>query len=60
MIAGQKYALTEVKVILSDILRKYKVVPPSSEYPDINLISDVILRSKTGVNVRLLNRKHEL
>ncbi|XP_050678949.1 cytochrome P450 4C1-like isoform X1 [Leptidea sinapis] len=54
---GQKFAMMELKVILSGIVKKFKVLPVDME---LQLCADVVLRSENGVNVKLLPRNEFL
>ncbi|XP_075227554.1 cytochrome P450 4C1-like [Lycorma delicatula] len=53
---GQRFGMLEIKVIISGILRKFKILPPLADCPDIILGLDAVLRSLTGIHVRLENR----
>lgn len=55
-IPGQKFAILEEKVILSNILRKFKV-EAVEKMEDLTIISEIILKSKSGIKVRLAPRK---
>ncbi|XP_075228426.1 cytochrome P450 4C1-like isoform X3 [Lycorma delicatula] len=52
---GQKFAMLEIKSVISAIVRKFKILPPI-DCPDIVLGSELVLRSLTGVYIRLENR----
>ncbi|KAJ2950765.1 hypothetical protein O0L34_g9029 [Tuta absoluta] len=51
---GQKFAMMELKVVLSAMIRYFKVLPCDQEPI---LCADLILRSENGVHVRLERRK---
>ncbi|KAI5641923.1 cytochrome p450 domain-containing protein [Phthorimaea operculella] len=51
---GQKFAMMELKVVLSAVIRQFKVLPYDQEPI---LCADLILRSENGVHVRLERRK---
>lgn len=53
---GQKFAMLEEKVILSSILRKFKI-EAVEKMEDMTIISEIILKSKSGIKVRLAPRK---
>lgn len=52
---GQKFAMLELKATLSAIVRRFKILPPIN-CPDIVVGSELVLKSLTGVYVRLENR----
>ncbi|XP_075226509.1 cytochrome P450 4C1-like isoform X1 [Lycorma delicatula] len=52
---GQKFAMLEMKAVISAILRNFKILPPD-DCPDIVLVMEVMLKSLSGVYVRLENR----
>ncbi|KAI7815711.1 cytochrome p450 [Rhyzopertha dominica] len=52
---GQRYAMLEMKTILSKLLRCYKILPSVPEHKLI-LTQDAILRSKNGVLIRIERR----
>lgn len=52
---GQKFAMLELKAVLSAVIRKFRILPPIN-CPDIVVGSELVLRSRTGVFVRLENR----
>ncbi|XP_075226730.1 cytochrome P450 4C1-like isoform X3 [Lycorma delicatula] len=52
---GQKFAMLEIKVIVSAVLRSFKILSPV-DCPDIILGIQIVLRSITGIHVRLENR----
>nr|AUN86404.1 cytochrome p450 4L10 [Spodoptera litura] len=51
---GQKFAMMELKITISEIIKHFHILPV-----DVTpqLCSDLILRSKNGVNVRFMPRK---
>ncbi|GBP23750.1 Cytochrome P450 4d1 [Eumeta japonica] len=51
---GQKFAMMEMKLCVSSIIRKFKILP-SNEDPI--LCGDLILRSKNGIQLKILPRK---
>lgn len=56
MISGRKYAMLKLKILLSTILRNYKVY---SDIPqkDWKLQADIILKRSDGFMIRLEPRK---
>lgn len=52
---GQKFAILEEKVILSSVLRKFKV-EALDRREDLTLMCEQILRPKDGIRVRLTRR----
>ncbi|KAL0883733.1 hypothetical protein ABMA27_015844 [Loxostege sticticalis] len=50
---GQKFATLEMKVIISDVVKNFKILPLGEEPV---LAADLILRSKNGVKVKLQPR----
>lgn len=52
---GQKFAMYEVKSMLSSIVRNYKIVSVESR-DEIDLVSEFILRTYNGINVKLERR----
>lgn len=52
---GQRFALLEEKVVLSSVLRNFRVVSDTPE-ADLQLMFEVVLRSRGGNHVRLLPR----
>jgi cytochrome P450 family 4 len=55
-IAGQKFAMLELKSLLSTLLRKYTFSLGDSE-DKMKLIGELVLRSTTGINLRIESRK---
>ncbi|XP_044737542.1 cytochrome P450 4C1-like [Chrysoperla carnea] len=52
---GQKFAIQEIKLILSSILRSFKVISLSNQH-DVQIQSAFILTSKEGLKFRLVPR----
>lgn len=52
---GQKFALMEEKVILTHLLRKFRI-EACDKTEDLRLTADIILRSRDGVNIKLHKR----
>ncbi|RVE41958.1 hypothetical protein evm_013398 [Chilo suppressalis] len=50
---GQKFAMMEMKVTISEIIRKFKVLPTGDE-PQLS--ADLILRSLNGVKLKIVPR----
>ncbi|KAH9641625.1 hypothetical protein HF086_016137 [Spodoptera exigua] len=53
-IFGQKFAMMELKITISEIVKHFHILPVD-EPPQLS--ADLILRSKNGVKVRLMPRK---
>lgn len=51
-ILGQKFAMLEMKTVISGILRKY-ILEPVDTPNTITLVQDFMLRSKDGIKIRL-------
>lgn len=52
---GQKFAMYEEKSVLSSVIRNYKITSIEKR-DEINLISELILRTHHGINVKLERR----
>ncbi|CAH0714221.1 unnamed protein product, partial [Brenthis ino] len=52
---GQKFAMLELKIVLSGILRRYRLEPVTKP-DDLVFISDLVLRTKDPIYVRFLKR----
>lgn len=52
-ISGQKFAMMELKVVISEIVKNFVLLP--SEIEPV-LCADLTLRSETGVYVKLVPR----
>jgi cytochrome P450 len=55
-IAGQKYAMLELKSLLSTILRKYKLLLGDPE-EELKVVAELVLRSVKGINLKLESRE---
>ncbi|KAJ8981727.1 hypothetical protein NQ317_003792 [Molorchus minor] len=53
---GQKFAVLEAKSCLSKILRNFELQPASPEH-ELELVSEMVLKSKNGMRMKLVNRK---
>lgn len=53
---GQKYAQMEMKVLLTEIIRKY-VILPVTRRKDVKFIADLVLRTQKPVRVQFKLRK---
>ncbi|CAH3175339.1 unnamed protein product, partial [Porites lobata] len=54
---GQTFALTEVKITVAMILRKFKLsLDPANVVPVDDLIPELILRSKNGIRINISPR----
>lgn len=54
---GRKYAMLKLKVLLSTILRNFKIHSDLKE-KDFKLQADIILKRAEGFQVRVESRKH--
>lgn len=52
LILGRKYALLKLKVLLSTILRNYKIISDVRE-EDFKLQGDIILKRADGFKIRI-------
>ncbi|XP_062713552.1 uncharacterized protein LOC109401093 [Aedes albopictus] len=52
---GQKFAVAEIKSLISKLVRHYEVLPPKQPQPE-RLIAELVLRPDGGVPVRLRSR----
>ncbi|XP_022183858.1 cytochrome P450 4C1 [Nilaparvata lugens] len=52
---GQKFAMMEMKIVISTVLRHYRLITPP-DGPDINVVAELILRSVSGIHVKIENR----
>uniref|UniRef100_A0A1Y9GKX3 Uncharacterized protein n=1 Tax=Anopheles arabiensis TaxID=7173 RepID=A0A1Y9GKX3_ANOAR len=52
---GQKFAVAEIKSLVSKLLRNYEILPPVGQY-DETFIAELILRPEKGIYVRLQPR----
>eukprot|EP00795_Rhopilema_esculentum_P008283 gene8283-14241_t len=53
---GQKFALLEEKIVLSNFLRHYDITSLQSP-DDLDLSAEIILRTQTGLSVKISKRK---
>jgi len=53
---GQKFALLEEKIVLSQFLRRFNVTSLQSP-EDLDLSAEIILRTQSGLSVKISNRK---
>jgi hypothetical protein len=49
-VAGQKYAMLEIKATMSQLLRNYKLLPGTTP---LDITNEIVLKSTTGVNITL-------
>lgn len=54
--AGRKYAMLKLKILLSTILRNYRIHSDLKE-EDFKLQADIILKREEGFQVRIERRK---
>lgn len=55
-VLGRKYAMLKLKILLSTILRNYRVISDLNE-SDFKLQGDIILKREEGFQIRLQSRK---
>jgi cytochrome P450 family 4 len=53
-VAGQKYAMLEMKATVSQLLRNYKLLPGTTP---LDITNEVVLKSTVGMNITLETRK---
>ncbi|CAH1956006.1 unnamed protein product [Acanthoscelides obtectus] len=53
---GQKFAMNEVKSIVSKLVRNYKLLPTNPEHK-LKLVAEAVMKSKNGVKIRLARRE---
>jgi hypothetical protein len=56
LFSGQKFALLEEKVVISSLLRKYRVEAVDRR-EDLTLMGELILRPKHGLRIKIFPRK---
>ncbi|KAG5866854.1 hypothetical protein JTB14_015237 [Gonioctena quinquepunctata] len=56
---GRKFAMVELKSVLSKFLRNYEVLPATPPQPLV-LMAEVVLVSKTGAQISIKKRGVEL
>uniref|UniRef100_A0AAG5CW78 Cytochrome P450 n=1 Tax=Anopheles atroparvus TaxID=41427 RepID=A0AAG5CW78_ANOAO len=52
---GQKFAMAEIKSLVSKVLRNYEILAPAEQH-DESYVSELILRPGNGINIRLQPR----
>ncbi|XP_063976066.1 cytochrome P450 4c3 isoform X3 [Diachasmimorpha longicaudata] len=52
---GQKFALLEEKVVISGVLRKFRI-ESAERREDISITAELVIRAKNGLNVRITPR----
>lgn len=55
-IAGQKFALMEMKIVISAILKKFQLVAIDAPVEKV-IEQEIVLRPKNGIRIKLLPRK---
>jgi cytochrome P450 family 4 len=55
LFSGQKFALLEEKVVISSVLRKYRVEAVDRR-EDLTLMGELILRPKDGLRIKIFPR----
>lgn len=56
IVLGQKYAMLELKSILSNVLRKFELFPAKDFKPYV--IAEGVMKSGNGILVRFENRRY--
>lgn len=54
-VSGQKLAMLEIKIVIATLLRSYQLLPANDD-KSLTLTTELILRSKQGIPVRLIKR----
>jgi cytochrome P450 family 4 len=54
--AGQKFAMMELKSVLSKLLRKYKICL-GDPLEKLNFVAELVLKSRNGIRLKLAQRK---
>lgn len=57
MVTGQKFAMMEMKSIVSAILRNYKLLPVTN-FDDLLFQADLVLRNSNPVYVKFTKRQN--
>lgn len=55
---GQKFAMMEVKTVVSEIVRNFKL-EPITKVEDIEIIGDMVLRTKDPIRVKFIPREDQ-
>lgn len=55
-ILGQKFAMLHLKTVIAKIVLKYKLLP-AVPHVELNLIPELVLKSKSGICLKLERRK---
>ncbi|CAN7947280.1 unnamed protein product [Ixodes hexagonus] len=53
---GQKFAMSEEKIIMANILRKYKL-KSLTHRDEVGLVAEIVLRPKNGLRIKFIPRK---
>ncbi len=53
--SGQKFAMLEMKVALSKLVRNFRLLPPPQRF-SLDLAVEVVLKSRSGVMLRVEKR----
>jgi cytochrome P450 family 4 len=54
-VAGQKFAMLEIKATVCQLLRSYMLLPGTTP---LDITNEVVLKSTTGINITLKPRKN--
>lgn len=57
MFVGQKFAMMEMKILLTKIIVHYELLP-ASEHHELQPSVDVVLKSANGVHISIKKRCH--
>lgn len=56
IISGQKFAMLEIKSVVSKMLRNYVLHPGGPEH-EVILVAETVLTSRNGINLKLTRRE---
>jgi cytochrome P450 family 4 len=56
IVSGQRFAMLEMKAVLAELLRKYKVLPADRQY-ELRFVAEFVLKSEDGIKLKLEPRK---
>ena len=56
---GQKFAMLELKVLLSSLLRRYRI-ESLQKFEEISRVAELVMRPGTGIKIRISRRVPEI
>lgn len=56
--SGQKFAVLEMKAVVSSIIRNFKIIP-TEKTKNLTFTTDLVMRPKGGLNIVLEKRVYE-